>query len=448
MNKEEVGGQTMFRVGTILLVIVGAILCQVSGLAEEVSGPAEEEAEFDLLIKGGHLIDPKNAINTQMDIAVDDEKIAEVAEDIASDRADRVIDARGLYVTPGLIDMHTHIFWGTRQGSSHFHIPERGDYWWSYSNSYASVQPDAFSFRAGVTTVVDAGGAGWRNFKEFKEQTVKYSWTRVLAFLNIVGGGMDGGPVEQNLADMDARLTALFAEEHSDIVVGIKLAHYRGPNWEPTRRTVEAGRLAKLPVMIDFGYSMPKLPLSELLTNHLRPGDIFTHCYADQEERQGIVNEEGVLPAFALEAQQRGLIFDVGHGAGSFAFSQAIPAIRQGLWPNTISTDLHAWSMNGGLKNMTNLMSKFLSMGMPLEEVVRATTSSTAKAIKREELGHLSVGAEADVAVFRLLEGNFGFVDASDKRIEGTQKLIAELTLRRGWVAWDLNGLSAQPWDK
>lgn len=397
--------------------------------------------EFDLLISNGHMIDPKNRINGKREVAIADGKIARVAQDIPATQAKKVVDADGLYVTPGLIDMHTHIFWGTEEGGSHDFVPGKGEIWWGYSNSYGSVQPDAFSFRSGVTTMVDAGGAGWRDFHQFKEQTVKHSHTRVLAFLNIVGSGMQGGSVEQNLNDMDAKTAARVARQYSDIIVGIKLAHYEGPEWEPTDRAVEASRLADMPVMIDFGRSTPELSLEELFTEHLRSGDIFTHCYANIQGRTSVVDEEGKVRPFVFEAQRKGIIFDVGHGAGSFLFSQAIPAIEQGFKPNTISTDLHAFSMNAGMKDMTNVMSKFLNLGMSLGEVIECATWNSARVIKREDLGHLSVGAEADVAVLNVREGDFGFVDVKGGKLMGTQKLEAELTLRAGRVVWDLNGI-------
>ena len=191
------------------------------------------------MIKNAHLIDPKNDIDQKMDVAVANGKIARVSAQIPESNAKNTIDATGLYITPGIIDMHAHVFWGTEQGA--------------YSNSYASLPPDGFTFRSGVTTVVDAGCAGWRNFRTFKEQTIDHSRTRVFAYLNIVGSGMKGGPIEQNLGDMDPKLTAMVAKQYADYIVGIKLAHYSGPEWDPLTRTVEAGNMADMPVMIDFG---------------------------------------------------------------------------------------------------------------------------------------------------------------------------------------------------
>ena len=316
------------------------------------------------------------------------------------------------------------------------------------SNSFTALPPDGFSFRSGVTTLVDVGGAGWRNFRTFKEQTIDRSKTRVLSFLNIVGTGMKGGAIEQNVNDMDSKLTAMVAKQFPEHIVGVKLAHYSGFDWTPTERAVEAGKLADIPVMIDFGGSQPELSLETLFMEKLRSGDIFTHAYAHVNGRIPLVNEQGKVEDFAWAAQKRGIIFDVGHGGGSFLFEQVVPAMKQGFKPNTISTDFHTGSMNGGMKDISNVMSKFLNMDMSLAEVIATTTWNSAKAIKREDLGHLSVGAVADITILNLREGNFGFIDTKRKRMKGTKKLECELTIRDGNVVYDLNGLAAPLWDK
>src|SRR5919106_444412 len=224
-----------------------------------------QQDKFDLLIRGGHVIDPRNGINSVMDVATSAGKIAEVGARIDPGRASRVADATGLYVVPGLIDIHTHVFYGTEN---------------TYlSNGHVAVQPDAHGPHAGVTTVVDVGGAGWRNFDQFKTNVIDRSLTRVLSFINIVGSGMKGGPFEQDLADMNANLTAMRIREHPGVIVGIKTAHYRGPEWDAVDRSVEAGRLANVPVMVDFGTFGPDRPFEELVLERLRPGDIYTHQY-------------------------------------------------------------------------------------------------------------------------------------------------------------------------
>ncbi len=387
-------------------------------------------ADFDLLIRGGHVIDPRNGRDAVADVAIAGDRIAEVAAGIDPARAARVADASGLYVVPGLVDLHTHVFYGTEEHAD-------------YSNGWRAVPPDGFTFRSGVTTVVDTGGAGWRNFHQFKQQTIDRSLTRVLALLNIVGSGMKGDPVEQNLGDMDARLTAQRARQFPGLIVGIKVAHYLGPEWDPVDRAVEAGRLANVPVMVDFGRHTPPLPLSELLLTHLRPGDILTHAYAHVNGREPIVGNDGKVADFAWEARRRGVVFDVGHGGGSFVFRQAVPAVAQGFLPDVISTDLHVGSMNGGMKDLLNVMSKFLNLGMSVAQVVERASWQPARVIHREDLGHLTPGAVADVAVLRLREGAFGFLDIEGTRLAGTRKLECELTVRAGQVVWDLNGMAA-----
>jgi dihydroorotase len=412
-------------------VFAAAVLCAAAGAAR----PVAQGPEFDLLIRNGHVIDPKNGIDAVTDVAIAAGKIARVASGLAPPAARRVVDATGLYVVPGLIDMHAHVFYGT----------EKDAY---LSNSDTAVQPDSHSFRSGQTTLVDAGGAGWRNFLQFKEQVIDRSRTRVLAFINIVGSGMKGGPVEQNLSDMDAKLTAMRIRQYPGVIVGIKVAHYTGPEWDPVTRAVAAGTETNVPVMVDFGGHTPPLSLEDLLLTHLRPGDVLTHMYAHVSGRVPIVDERGQVRPFVLAARKRGIVFDAGHGGGSFLFRQAVPAMAQGFTPDVISTDLHTGSMNGGMKDILNTMSKFLNMGMPLADVIKANTSRAAEVIKRPDLGSLSVGSEADVAVLNVRRGTFGFVDTEGGKLQGDRKLECELTVKAGQVVWDLNGLSRPVWNQ
>lgn len=396
----------------------------------------QAQKTIDILLKGGHVIDPKNKIDSKMDVAISGDKIAQVAPDIPASSAKKVVDVTGLYVTPGIIDMHTHVFYGTDPISY-------------LANGHDGVAPDAFSFREGVTTVVDAGSSGWRNFQLFKAQTIDRSQTRVLAFLNIVGTGMYGRFEEQDVTDMNPVMTAnMIKKLFPGIIVGIKAAHYWG-DFTQVDRAVEAGNQANVPVMVDFGEHDPPNSIEELFMKHLRPGDIFTHAFADgPKERQTVVDDNtGKVKPFVFEAQKRGIIFDVGHGGGAFAWKQAIPAIQQGLLPNTISSDLHTLSMNGGMKDMANLMSKFLNIGLSIQDVILRSTWNPANVIKRPDLGNLSVGSDADVAVFNLRKGDFGFLDVKRTKLKGTRKLEAELTIRAGKIVWDLNGISAPLWD-
>ena len=281
--------------------------------------------QFDLLIKGGHVIDPRNQIDSVMDVGITGGKISQVASSIPAAQARQVVNVPGLFVTPGLIDIHVHVFYGTEPDAY-------------LSNGTSSVPPDGFTFRSGVTTVVDAGGSGWRNFRLFKDQVIDQARTRVLALINIVGSGMRGGPVEQDLADMDARLTAMRIRQYPGIIVGIKTAHYQGPEWDPVDRAVEAGKMTDVPIMVDFGDFVPERPFQELVLKHLRPGDMYTHTYLG---RVPMLDSQGKVMPYLFEARKRGVLFDVGHGAGSFLFRQAVPAMKQGFIPDSISTDLH-----------------------------------------------------------------------------------------------------------
>jgi dihydroorotase len=395
-----------------------------------LSNTAWAQAQYDLLLKGGHVIDPRNGLDRRMDVAVTGGKIARIADSIPVAEAKKVVDVAGLYVTPGLVDIHVHVYNGADVQAEY-----TGD---------RSVAPDGFTFRSGVTTVVDLGSSGWRNFADFKYRVIDRARTRVLAMLNIVGRGMAGGQtIEQNQRDMDPEETARVARQYPGVIVGVKTAHYAGPEWVAVDNAVAAGTKANIPVAVDFGNFNPARPFEELVTKHLRPGDWYTHMYT---QRVPYFDASGKLRPYLLEARKRGVKFDVGHGGGSFSWVNAIPAVQQGFVPDSISTDLHVGSMNRGMKDMTNLMSKFLSMNVPLADVIRMSTVNPATQIKHPELGHLTVGAGADVAVLRVEEGQFGFTDARGAKMSGTKRIICELTLRDGTVEWDLNGRAAEEW--
>ena len=339
--------------------------------------PAFGQTGYDLLLQGGHVVDARNNISAVRDIAIRDGRIAAVAAHVDPAAALKVVNVGGLYVSPGLIDIHVHVYAGTG---------ERGSY--AGDNS---VYPDGFTFRVGVTTVADAGCAGWRNFEDFKDRVVDRSRTRILAFLNIVGNGMRGARYENDLNDMDPGRAAEMAMKHKDTIIGIKCAHYAGPEWTSVEH--------------------------DLLTIKLRPGDIYTHCFSGE----------------------RGVIFDWRRRAVRGA---------QGFLPDSISTDLHITSMNASMKDMLNVMDKFLAMGMSVDEVIRRATWNPAHEIKREELGNLSVGSVADIAVLRVEKGKFGFTDMYGARMAGEQRLACELTLRNGRVVYDLNGITRPEWDR
>src|SRR6185295_1277940 len=394
-----------------------------------VASGGAQAPRYDVLLRGGHVMDPRNNISASRDVAIAGGKIAAVAAQINQAEAAKTIDVTGLHVIPGIVDIHTHVYAGTGEKGSY-----AGD---------NSLYPDGFTFRACVTTINDAGSSGWRNFEDFKQRIIDRSQTRVLAFLNIVGAGMRGAKFENDLNDMQAKPTAEMAQKYRGVVVGVKTAHYAGPEWTPVERAVEAGTLANIPVMVDFGTNHKERPVADLVTKKLRPGDIYTHMYSGLREEQ---DASGKVNPGLFEGRKRGVIFDVGHGGGSFAWRIAVPALKEKFVPDSISTDLHIGSMNAGMKDMPNVMSKFLVMGVPLDDVIRMSTANPAKELKLDARGHLSVGADADIAVLRLEQGSFGFVDSFGGRMKGTQRLTCEMTMRDGKVVYDLNGLSATDW--
>ncbi len=391
--------------------------------------PSFAQTRYDLLLRGGHVVDPKNHISGVRDVAILDGRIAAIAQHIDPARALKTVGVEHLLVSPGLVDIHVHAYASTGE-----------------KNSYAgdnSVFPDGFTLRSGVTTVADAGSSGYKSFPDFKEHVIDRSKTRVLAFLNIVGAGMRGPKYEDNLEDMNPEPAAALAKKYPGLIVGIKTAHYSKPEWTPVEHAVQAGTIANIPVMVDFGQNWPQRPISVLLTQKLRPGDIYTHCYSGLRNELG---PDGKVNPGMWEGRKRGVIFDVGHGGGSFAWRIVAPAIQQGFLPDSISTDLHIASMNAGMKDMLNLMSKFLALGLSVDDVLVRSTWNPAREIHHEELGNLTVGAPADIAILRVATGDFGFTDMYGARLQGKQKFECELTVKNGKVVYDLNGISRPDW--
>lgn len=378
---------------------------------------------FELILKGGHVIDPRNNIDGVRDVAVANGRIAAVAPNLTPAPGTQVIDARGMFVTPGLIDLHVHLFATTGVKGA-----------WAGDNS---VLPDGFSFRTGVTTMVDAGSSGWRNFETFRHTVIDRAQTRVLAMINIAGLGMMTNAAEQVIAEFQPAEVVALARKHKDVVVGVKTAHYELPDWTSVDRALEAGKAAGIPIMVDFGYFRPERPYWQLVTEKLGANDISTHCY---RASVAWMDENNRVHGYLHRARERGVKFDVGHGAGSLVFRNAVPAIKAGFYPDSISTDLHTLSMNIAMLDMPTTMSKFLVMGMPLKDVILRSTWNPAQMIRRPELGHLSVGAGADIAVLRVDTGEFHYIDSKSGRMRGTQRITCELTLRDGKVVWDWNG--------
>jgi len=389
-----------------------------------------EAPRYDLLLKNGHTICAKNSIDGHMDVAIRDGKIAALEADIDPALADKTVDVSGLYVTPGLIDIHVHVY--------HTREPEG-----------LSVMADSHSFRSGVTTMVDTGTAGARHFLHFKRTVIDLSKTRIFAFINIVDQGMIGD-FEQDPANFDPELCAGTVLAYPDICVGVKTAHYwaRPPfddvhtPWAAVDRGVEASKLCGKPLMVDF-WPRPERTYPELILEKMQPGDIHTHVFAQQFP---IVDEAGKPNDFLFKARERGVIFDLGHGAGSFWFRNAVPAMQNGFSPDSISTDLHTRNIHGVVVDMLTTMNKILNIGMPLAEVIYRSTLTPAQEIGHPELGHLSVGAEADVAVLRMQTGDFGFVDCGKAKIQGDRKLECAMTLRAGEIVYDPGGMSVPRW--
>ena len=409
----------MMRSAIVAVVVLGSLTVSA------------QEPMYDLLLKGGHVIDPKNNIDKLMDVAVRNGKVASVAENIPASKAKTVADVKGLYVTPGLIDMHVHVYNATPVTAAA-----------ARSNS---VWPDAFSFRSGVTTMVDAGTSGSANFEDFKKYVIEQSKTRVLAFVNISRQGMTDFKNEDKVEDLDTDGVVALAKAYPSIIVGFKSAHYGGPGWASIDHAVEASRQTNRPVMVDFGIITPNRNLDGLLRDKLRKGDIYTHCFSGN--RREVMENNQLNPA--MEAgRKRGIYFDIGFGGGSFYWWVAIPAYQAKFYPDSISTDLHKASMNGGMKDMLQTMSKIMALGSSLPDVIRMSTINPAIEIKHPELGSLDLGSEADIAVLRLDHGRFGLTDSAGARKMGDKMLAAEMTVRKGEVVWDLNGRASVDWEK
>ena len=368
-----------------------------------------------------------------MDVAISDTRIARVAPRI-DEGAQTVLDLKGRYVVPGLIDIHVHVY------------PHRGPNGptWQFS-----LVPDAHSFRVGATTLVDAGTSGADHFADFRAKWIDRSATRVLAWVNIAAGGM--GDAEQDPRQFDIQKAADTLAAHADVTVGIKTAHYWTRDrwddvhtpWASVDAAVQCGERAGRPIMVDFWPRPPERPYPDLILKHMRPGDVHTHVFAQQFP---VLGDDRKVADYMWQARERGVLFDVGHGGASFWFRNAVPAIEDGFPPDSISTDLHISSLNGQALDTLHTVSKCIAMGMPLQEAIYRTTVTPARAIRRPELGTLSEGAEADVAVLRWVAQPRGYADCGRARLEGEGELACDLTLRAGRVVWDPSGLTMPEW--
>ena len=388
----------------------------------------------DLLLKGGRVLDPANRLDGRFDVAIAGGRIAEVSPDIDPATARRTIDVKGLRVVPGLIDIHVH--------AHHTRAPE------GFPEGL-SVHIDAHGFRSGTTTVVDTGTAGPNHFEHFRSTVIDRSATRILAFVNVVDQGMLGD-WEQDPRNFVPEQAAETVARNADICVGIKTAHYRVVEpwddlhtpWAAVDAAIRAAEACGKPVMYDF-WPRPERTYEDLLLRKARPGDIHTHVYAQQFP---ILGPDGKPNAFLFEARRRGVIFDVGHGAASFWFRNAEPALRGGFGPDSISTDLHLGNVSGCVLDMTTTMGKIMAIGMPFEEVVMRSTVEPAREIGRPDLGTLSVGACADVAVLDVRHGDFRFVDCGGGAVSSDRKIECAMTLRAGRIVFNGAGLGAPDW--
>ena len=376
--------------------------------------------KYDLLLKGGRVIDPANNVDGILDVAIAGRYVSSVQKDISPQLARKVANVSGLVVTPGLIDLHAHFY-----------------------GYYAAVLPDAHCLSEGTTTAVDAGGAGHLTFDDFDRKIISKSKTNVFALINIAGEGMVGLP-EQDLDGMNVDLTTAKIDQRPDRIVGVKVAHYAGPGWQPLDRGVQAAENTGTYVMVDQA-PIKSRPNNEMLLEHLRPGDITTHCYGF--DKPMIDSDDKVKPYF-FEARERGVKFDVGHGAGSFSFRIAKNAIDQGFPPDTVSTDMHTASILSNQGTMPETMTKMLVLGMDLPDIIKRSTWTPALTIGHPELGNIGQTAFADIAVLEIAEGDFGLTDnGSGNRVYPTGKrIVCQMTVRNGEVVWDKNGRSRDSW--
>lgn len=368
--------------------------------------------EFDAVIAGGQVVDPGSGYSGQLDVAIKDGKIAAVEAGIDKSRAAKVVDAGGQYVTPGLVDLHTHIYWGA---------------------TYWGIEADPVAARSGVTTWLDVGSSGSYNFPGFRRYVAEANKVKVFALLNLSSIGLVGPTWElSNLDYCDVPLATQMINENRDIILGVKARidkeTTRGTGIRPLQLARELADKVDLPLMVHIGQGPPLLPE---IVEYMRPGDILTHCFTGHQNR--IVDDTAVLP-FIDDLHKSGVILDIGHGTGSFSFITAEIAIKQGFLPDVISTDIHQMAIQGPMYDMPTTLSKFLNIGMTLEQVIERATVNPAKAMRKPELGSLKPGSSADVALFRIDEGDFTFQDIFMNERKGTQLLVNTATLVDGEV--------------
>lgn len=381
--------------------------------------------DFDLIVKGGEVIDPDGGIGGRLDVGICDGKVAAVDRSLPLDRAGAVIDASGQYVTPGLVDLHTHVYWGA---------------------TYWGVEPDPIATRTGVTTWLDAGTSGGYSFPGFRRYVVEASESRVLALLNLSSIGLVAPTYElANLDYCDLSLARQIVDANRDVILGLKARidpnTTRGTGLEPLRLARVLADQVELPLMVHVGAAPPTL---DGILDLLRPGDILTHCFNGRENR--ITLPDGQMRDFVRRAWDEGLVLDVGHGTGSFSFEVAEAMIARGMPPDVISTDIHQLSVQGPMYDLPTTLSKFLALGLSLPDAVARATSRPARAIRRPDLGTLKPGSVADVALFRLEAGSHTFYDVFMASRTGSARLVNTGTIRAGKLMERREAMPLAPW--
>ncbi|MBC7237376.1 MAG: amidohydrolase/deacetylase family metallohydrolase [Chloroflexi bacterium] len=375
-------------------------------------------ASYELVLRGGTLLDPAQGLYAPRDVAFANGRVAALAESLAGVQAAETVDVAGLLVTPGLIDLHVHVF----EGVSHYGIP-----------------PDPTCLAHGVTTAVDAGSAGADTFGGFRKYVIEASATRLLAHLNISSMGMLSATIgeldELKWADVGRALQTV--ERHRDVILGIKVRLTRGQvvgegvGLAPLYRAREAADAAGLPIMVHPQDAY--CPSLDEILAVMKAGDILTHTFHGRQH--GILDEAGKVRPAVREARERGVIFDVGHGAGSFSWRVCEAALAQSFPPETISSDLHIYNVNGPVFDLATTVSKFLHLGMELDEALRKVTAVPAQVINMaDEVGTLKVGACGDAAVFALEEGAFPLTDCQGETRIGHRRLVPRLVVRGGRI--------------
>jgi dihydroorotase len=379
---------------------------------------------YDVVITGGAVVDPASGFSGHLDVGIKDGKIAAVDADLDVGSAER-IDASGQYVVPGLIDLHTHVYWGA---------------------TYWGVEPDPIAARSGVTTWLDVGSAGAYSFSGFREYIVKRSKSRVYSLLNLSAIGLIAPTWElSNLDYCDIDLAAAIVEENRDVILGIKARIDRNTTRGVGIKPLEMARILAdrvgLPLMTHIGQGPPTI---EEVIPHLRPGDILTHCFTGHDMR--ILGDQGEILPKIKDLHERGLILDIGHGAGSFSFDTAEKMLDQGVLPDVISTDIHQIAIQGPMFDMPTTLSKFLTLGMSIPDIFERATSRPAAAMHRPEHGSLKPGSDADIALFRIEEGDFTFQDIFLNERKGDRRFVNTLTMVDGQTLPRVSERKLQPW--